>query len=73
METIPSAQLMEMLKSPEGKKLLTLLQKDGGTALTKAASAVKQGDRAQAQAALAPLLEGTDAEALVKGMVERLG
>lgn len=73
MNQITPAQLLEKLNSPEGKKLLSIMKKDGGAAFMKAADAAKNGNYSEAQAALAPLLEGTQAEELSKKLMSELG
>lgn len=73
MDQITAAQLLEKLNTPEGKKLLSLMQKDGGTAFSKAAAAAKAGKYSEAQTELAPLLNGTDAGNLAKELGKKLG
>ena len=63
------AQIRKLLSSPEGAALIRLLQKDGGKGIQTAAASLRRGDPEGAKAALAPLLEGTDGEALA----DRLG
>ena len=65
-------QVKRMLAGPEGQALLRLLQADGGAGLRAAAEALRRGDRAGMQAALNPLLAGTEAEALTRSMEEKL-
>ena len=73
MEQISPAQLLAKLNSPEGKKLLALMQKDGGSALSKAAAAANAGNYSQVQAILSPILSGTEAEKLAKTIYEQFG
>ena len=42
MEPLTQAQLQSLLGSPEAKKLIALLQADGGKKFQQAASAAKQ-------------------------------
>ena len=65
-------QIKAMLSSAEGQALLRILQADGGVGLRAAADALKKGDQAGMQAALAPLLKGTEAERLTKRLQEKL-
>ena len=65
-------QVKRLLSSPEGQALIRLLQADGGAGIRAASAALQSGDMAGAQAALSPLLEGTDAEKLTKKMEEKL-
>ena len=64
---------VQLLKSPEGQKLLQLMQKDGGAALRKAAAAAKNGDHAAVKASLEPLLQGTDAQSLAEKLFTQHG
>ena len=73
MYQFTAAELWEKLNTPEGKKLMSLMQKDGGTAFLKAAAAAKAGNYSEAQAVLAPLLDGTEAEDLAKELGQKLG
>ena len=73
MNQFTTAQLLEKLNTSEGRKLLALMQKDGGAAFSKAAAAAKSGNYSQAQAILAPLLEGTEACDLAKSLGANLG
>ena len=42
-------QLAAVLSTPEGRQLLTLLSRDGGSALSQAAQALKNGDQKPCQ------------------------
>lgn len=66
-------QVRQLLGSAEGKQLLALLNRDGGTALRKAASALKNGDEAQARQAVAPLMQTAEADALIRKLQEKRG
>lgn len=73
MEPLNQAQLQSLLGSPEAKKLIALLQADGGKKFQQAASAAKAGDYTAVQAILRPVLEGGQGEALARKLQERLG
>lgn len=60
-------------RSPEAKKLLQMLQKDGGNALSDASEALKKGDYSKAAAMLKPLLEAPDTEILLQELSRKLG
>lgn len=73
MDQINPSQLLEKLNTPEGKRLLAMMQKDGGAAFSKAAAAAKSGNYAKAQSILSPLIEGTEAEKLASAIAEKIG
>lgn len=54
------------LTSPEGQKLLQLLNQDGGKRLRQAADALKKGQQETAKKILAPVMETEEATRLVK-------
>lgn len=54
------------LTSPEGQKLLRLLNQDGGKRLRQAADALKKGQQETAKEILAPVMETEEAARLVK-------
>ena len=66
-------QVNAVLGSQEGKKLLTLLNRDGGALLRKAAEAVRSGDYSGAQALLSPLMQTPEAAELVQRINEKQG
>lgn len=66
------AQVKRLLESPEGQTLLRLLQSDGGSGLRQAAESLRRGDAQGAQAALSPLLAGTQGEMLAQRLEEQL-
>lgn len=72
MEHLNQAQLQALFGSKEGRALLTLLQKNSGQTLQKAAEAARAGDYAQAQALLQPLL-GEDVRKLAGELGAKLG
>ena len=68
MEQFDTAQFLRKLSSEEGKKLLQLLQKDGGAAFSKAAVAARSGNFELAKTILEPILNGTQAEKLARSL-----
>lgn len=60
------ADVKKALTSPEGLKLLQILNQDGGKRLREAAAALKNGQSDAAQQILAPLVETEDATALLQ-------
>ena len=69
MDQTNSAQILEKLRSPEGRKLIALMQKDGA-AFSKAAAAAKTGDYSLAKSLIEPALSGTDATKLIETMMQ---
>ena len=66
MEQQNFADIIRGLNTPEGKKLLAIMKKDGGSAFVQAAAAVKNGDYEGAKKILEPVLENTEAPELAK-------
>ena len=66
--SVSEAQIQQVLGSPEGRKLLSLLQKNGGSTLQTALSAAKNGDSAGAQQAMEQLLSSGEAASLLRRM-----
>ena len=64
-------QIRSVLGTKEGQQLLSLLNRDGGTALRQAASAVKSGDYAAAQKILEPVMQTPEASRLVDAINRR--
>ena len=60
------ADVRKALTSPEGLKLLQILNRDGGKKLREAADALKNGRSDTAQQILAPLVETEEAAQLLK-------
>ena len=58
-------QIRAVLGSSEGKKLIELLQSDGGERLRQAAAAIKNGNYASAQTILEPVMQTPEAAELV--------
>ena len=65
-------QIKRALTSPEGQALLRILQSDGGAGLRAASAAIQGGDMEGAKAALSPLLQDTEAEALAQRLEAQL-
>ena len=65
-------KLKELLSSPEGRRLLRLLQSDGGAAVQQAARAMQSGDAARARAALRTVLKEEEAAALGAALAGKL-
>ena len=53
-------QLAAVLSTPEGRQLLTLLSRDGGSALSQAAQALKNGDAELAKSLVSPMLQSSE-------------
>ena len=62
--------IRSVMQSAAGKQLLALLTKDGGAALRAAAAALKRGDTAAAQAAVAPIMGTEEAARLARELNE---
>lgn len=69
---ISADALRRILSSEEGKQLLALLRTDGGERLRQAAAAIRQGDQAQAQAVLQPVLQTEQAQSLLRSLYGQL-
>jgi len=67
------ADILSKLNTPDGKRLLELMNKDGGAAFVKAAAAAKSGDYRQAINLISPVINGTDAAALAQKMANKDG
>ena len=64
-------QLAAVLSSSEGKQLLSLLSRDGGAALSQAALAFKHGDTELAKSLVSPMLQSSEAQALIAKINEQ--
>ena len=64
-------QLAAVLSTPEGRQLLTLLSRDGGSALSQAAQALRNGDAELAKSIVSPLMQSDEAQALIEKINER--
>lgn len=63
---ISAQQLKDLVSSPEGKRLIALLQRDGGENARRAAEEYKNGNVAGAQALLQSVMQSEEAKALRK-------
>ena len=61
-------QLAAVLSSSEGKQLLS---RDGGSALSQAAQALRNGDSELAKSIVSPLMQSGEAQALIEKINER--
>ena len=68
----PKRALEALLRSPDGKRLISLLGRDGGNAMRQAASALQSGDEAQAKAAMEPMLQSQEVQALLQSMAQAM-
>ena len=59
-------EIRRVLSSPEGKQLLGLLTKDGGSRLRQAADALRSGQQDEAKQLLTPLMQTDEAKTLVR-------
>lgn len=59
-------QVKQILNSPEGKQLISLLSRDGGKGMQQAAAEYRKGNLTGAQEVLKPLVQTAEAEALLK-------
>lgn len=66
---LPIQQIMQLASSPTGKKLIQLLQQNGGEELQQAMSKASAGDYTQAKQAIAGLMDSPE----VKKLLEQLG
>ncbi len=64
-------QVRQVLTSAEGRQLMALLSRDGGQGMQQAAEAYRKGNLSEAQEALKPLMQNTQAQALLKKLSER--
>lgn len=63
---ISAQQLKALVSSPEGKRLLALLQRDGGENARRAAEEYKSGNVAGAQALLQNVMRSQEASDLLR-------
>ena len=66
-------QAKQLLESSEGKRLLGLLSRDGGSTLQSAGQALKRGDTDQVKNIMGPLLSDPEVQKLLKQMEQKLG
>lgn len=65
--------IQALLQSDAGRQLIKILNQKDGAVLRQAAEAAKKGQYEKAYEALAPLLEGTNASELIKGIGNKHG
>lgn len=58
-------KLSSVLNSEDGRKLISILSRDGGAALKKAANAISAGNSEEAKRVLEPLMNQPEAQHLV--------
>lgn len=63
---ISAQQLKDLVSSPEGQRLLALLQRDGGENARRAAEEYKKGNAAGAQALLQDVMQSREAGDLLR-------
>lgn len=63
-------QVRRVLQTDAGRKLLAYLMRDGGSALRAASEAMRSGDEAAAQAAVAPMLQSEYVQNLLRQINE---
>lgn len=63
---ISAQQLKNLVASPEGQRLIALMQQDGGETARRAAEAYQSGDVAAAQTLLQSVIQSREAEDLRK-------
>ena len=73
MDAIDQNKLRQLLSGPQGQQLLRLLSRDGGGALKQAGAAVQQGNAAEAQNILAPLMEDPEVRKLLTAIQDSAG
>jgi hypothetical protein len=57
--------IRRVLGSPEGQKILKLLNQDGGQALRQAANALRNGNTEEAKRIISPIMESEEAAQLI--------
>ena len=68
---ISAQQLKDLAASPEGQRLIAMMQKDGGETARRAAEAYQSGDVAAAQALLQSVMQSREADDLRKAFGKR--
>lgn len=63
---ISAQQLKDLAASPEGQRLIALMQRDGGETARRAAEAYQSGDVETAQALLRSVMQSREADDLRK-------
>ena len=65
-------QVKKLLSGADGKRLLSLLNRDGGNTLRAAGNALKQGDSQQVKQLMGPLLEDPEVQKLLGNIESKL-
>lgn len=65
-------KMKQLLNTAEGKKLLKLLSKDGGGALKQAGAALQQGDTAQVQNLMGPMVDSPEVQKLLASLEQNM-
>ena len=68
----PSRAMAALLSTQEGKRLIALLQSDGGGVLRSAAQSLRQGNESAAQEKMAPLLQNPEVQTLLAKLNQSL-
>lgn len=69
MNSMPDfSEALRLAQTPEGRKLIAILQSTDGNALSSALSSAKQGDYESAKTALSSLLDSPEAQALLRSL-----
>ncbi len=63
---ISPAAMMQLLKTPEGKQLLSLVKKADPRVMQQAMKAMQSGDSAKASTLLAPLIQDKEVKELLE-------
>ena len=70
---VSAQEIQSLLQSDAGRQLIKMLNQKDGAVLRQAAEAAKNGKYEKAYETLAPLLEGTNASELIKGIGSKHG
>lgn len=68
-----SKDMETVFRSDEAKRLLKIMQKDGGKGLLQATAAIKSGEYAKAASIIKPLLDEPNSEFLLQELGRKLG
>ena len=67
------AEFQKLMATREGQQLVSLLTKDGGAALQSAGKALQSGDEAAAKEKIAPMLQSSEVQTLLKSLEKTMG
>jgi len=74
MQAMPDlSEILRLAQTPEGQKLIAMVQSADSKALNSALASAGKGDYEGAKAALSGLLESPEAQALLRRLGERHG